>query len=183
MPKVMQKKLIELFLRAGVPFGVFMGLYWYFRLDASPVRILVLALAAGILFGGFMAGILGSWHIISVKRKASGGSEEDYNVKQSKEIEIPVSYDTAYELCIKSLEKLKKPEIVTTDYSNGIVTAKTGITWDTFGDTVSFKLTENTESTTNIVVSSEPLSYQVVDYGKNLDNVNAVLSFLEGQKV
>jgi len=176
----MQKKLIKVFFSTGVPFGVFMGIFYSLSTGIYPGALL--GLLAGIFFGGLMAGILGYWHSKSVKQKASGDSEEDYNVKQSKEIEIPVSYDKAYELCIKSLDKLKKPEITTKDYYEGIITAKTGKTWDTWGDTVSFKLTKTTNSTTNIIVSSEPTHYQVVDYGKNLGNVNNIISFLEEQK-
>lgn len=176
----MLKKLIRIFLSTGIPFGILMGFFTSLRHGMSGV---VSGLLAGAVFGGFMAGVLGYLHNRSVKQKTTDGAESDYDVKQTKEIELPVSYETAYELCIESLDKLNKAEIENKDHSQGVITAKTGKTWDTWGNTVSFVLTDKSDNVTNILVSSEPTHYQVVDYGKNLKNVNTIIAYLEERSV
>lgn len=174
----MQRKLIRIFLQTSIGFGLLMMIFDF--VVYGDINI-VSNLISGIGFGIFMTGILGYWNKKSVKRKSSADSTNDYDVKQTKEINLPVPYDKAFELCIESVNQLKKPKIKEKNYSGGVITAKTGITWDTFGDTVSFKLTE-TKDYTHIVVSSKPVFFQVVDYGKNLENVNNIVSFLEEQE-
>ena len=176
----MQGKLTRIFLQTSIFFGLLMAIFEY--IAYGDIRSGILSgLISGVLFGIIMTGIFGYWHYKSVKRKSSGGSENDFDVKQTKEIELPVSYDEAFELCIESLNQLKNPKIKNKDYSQGKITAQTGITWDTFGDTISFKLTETKDHNTHIRVSSKPVFFQIVDYGKNLENVHNIISYLEKQ--
>lgn len=174
----MQRKLIRLFLQTSIPFGLFMMIYDFIAYGISISGILS-GVISGVVFGAIMTGVIGYWHIRSVKRKSSDDYENNYNVEQIKEIDLSISYDQAFKLCIESLDQLKKAKVEDKDYSQGWIIAKTGITWDTFGDTISFKLTEQEDCNTNIVISSKPTHFQIADYGKNLDNVNKIISFLE----
>jgi len=172
----MQKKLIKMFLQTSIGFGLLMIIVDFIAYREIQI---VSNIISGIAFGVFMTGILGFWHARSVKNTSSAESEKDYDVKQTKEIELPVSYPQAFQLCIDSLSQLKNPKIKENDDSRGVIVAKTGMTWDTFGDTISFKLRKMGENQTRIVISSKPLFIQVVDYGKNLENINKILSFME----
>ncbi len=175
---MMLNKMIRLFFGFGVPFGILMGIYYSFNYDGILPGILG-GLVAGIVFGAIMAGVLGYLHVRSVKKKAGDSSNNDYDVNRSKEIELPVSYDEAYKLCIKSLDQLKKPGIKDKNYSQGLIMARTGKTWDTWGDKVLINLAESKDNKTHVRVSSKPAFLQVVDYGENLENVNNIISFLE----
>ena len=173
--------MIKIFLQTSIFFGFLMAISDF--ITHGDIRSGILSgLISGVIFGIIMTGIFGYWHYRSVKRKSLDDSINDYDVKQTKEVELPVSYDKTFELCIESLNKLKKPKIKDRDYSQGTITVKTGITWDTFGDTISFKLTEVKDHNTHIKISSKPVVFfQIVDYGKNLENVNNIVSFLEKQ--
>jgi len=177
----MRNRLVKLFLYTGPPFGLFMGIISFISLGLYAG--VLAGLISGILFGGIMTGVLGYMHVKSVKQSTSGASEDDYETRQSDEIDMPVSYDMTYELCIKSVDELKNPTIENKDYSQGRIDIKTGASWDTWGDSVSIKLIEIDENKTNIEVESQPDSHQIVDYGKNLKNVEAIVSFLKGQEV
>ncbi len=173
------KTLVRLFLYTGVPFGLLMGLFGIVNWGARPG--IVSGLIAGILFGGIMTGILGYLHIRGVERNITDDADEiNHHMKQHRNIELPMSYERAFELCIASLQEIEKAEVQSSDYSAGSITARTGTTWDSWGELISFRLTEAEGDGIRVELTSEPSTRQIVDYGKNLENANAIVAFLQG---
>jgi len=172
------RRLGKIFLFTGIPFGLVAALLatvWQ-----GPGFGLWTGLAMGVIFGGFMAAILGFLHVRSVQQKGFSGASA-YHVKQSKELVLPFSHEKAFSACLNSLKSLEKASLSHQDPSRGIIRARTGVTWDTWGDAITFQLTAtDSPNQTRIRVTSEPISSTtLVDYGKNLDNVHRILAFLE----
>jgi hypothetical protein len=171
---------LKLFLAAGIPFGIFMGIF-YILVDGLIIG-LIKGLIAGILFGGLMSLILGLLHTSSVKRMPYGKSKEAMKVHQVRNIELQLPYDKVFNLCVDSLGLIKECEIQEKDHLQGKIVAKSGTTWKSWGEIITFQLHKIDNKTTQVIVSSRPVvSTTIVDYGKNLENVERITSFLKEQ--
>lgn len=132
-----------------------------------------------IYFGGFMSLSLGFLHIKSVERMALGKSAEAMGVHHVRNVELRLPYDKAFDLCIESLSLIKKCKIRNEDRFQGRIVAKAGMTWKTWRDTISFEVRKTGNGGIQIEVSSRPaLRTTMVDYGKNLENVEKIVEFL-----
>ena len=161
----------------GIPFGLFMGIFNSFQYGTSLG--LVAGIVEGIFFGGFMSLMLGFLHSRSVKRMSLGKSEEAIGVHHVRNVELRVPYDKAFDLCIESLSLIKKCNIQNKDRSQGKIVAKAGKTWKTWGDVISFDVRRAGNDETQVEVSSRPaVRTTLVDYGKNLENIETLVGFL-----
>lgn len=162
---------LKIFLATGIAFGTFIGVFFGFQNGAYVG--LASGLIAGVLFGGAMAFILGSFPGRQVQRAG--------NVYHERILEIKTSLDKAQNLCVESLKLIKGSKIRKQDSSQGIIIAKTGLNWKTWGDVITFELRKISRNDhIQIKVSSKPvLPTTLVDYGKNRENVDTISSFLE----
>lgn len=97
-----------------------------------------------------------------------------------RKIMLHLSFDKAFDLCIESVNKIKRSKVVKEDRLNGKIDARGGITWKTFGDKIEFNLKKIDEDYTEVEFSSRPLvAYTIVDYGKNFDNVQIIEGILK----
>ena len=171
------KLYIKLFFGTGIPYGIFMGIF-FARSQNIEVAI-ISAIIAAALFGFFMSIILGTFHHIITKKIKSKSSNNKSPVHQIREINLNVPFEKAFNLCVESVAKIKKGKLLKQDKANGIIEAKAGITWKTFGDEIKFKLKKEGEQSTLVEVSSRPwVKTTLVDYGKNLENVNIIEGYL-----
>ena len=170
-------RYLKLFLATGIPFGISMGMFYSLH---GVFEGLMVGLLAGLFFGGFMSLLLGFLHTWSVKRISSGKSEEATSVHHVRSVELRLPYDKAFNLCIESLSLLKKYRIIEEDRSQGKIVAKTGMTWKSWGEVITFEVGEIGNDRTQIEVSSRPaVRTTLVDYGKNLENVKTIIFFLK----
>lgn len=173
-------RYLKLFLAMGIPFGIFMGIIY--SLQYGFPSGIVAGLFVGLFFGVFMSLILGLVHSWSVKRIPSGKSEKAMGVHHVRNVELRLPYDKAFNLCIESISLIKKCKIQKEDRSEGKIVAKAGMTWKTLGDLISFEVHKIENDRTQIVISSRPaVVTTLVDYGKNLENVERISSFLKEQ--
>lgn len=170
-------RYLKLFMAAGIPYGVITGICYSITHGISTG--IVSGLVAGILFGALMSVVLNTIHTLSVNRISYSDSKNKMGVHHLRNIELRLSYDMAFDLCIESLCRIKKCTIRKEDRSGGRLTAKAGMTWKTFGDIISFELHRTGDDRIRIQVSSRPLQQTtLVDFGKNLDNVERIVEFL-----
>lgn len=170
-------RYLKLFLATGIPFGIFMIIFNSFQHGISSG--LVTGAVEGIFFGIFMSLVLGFMHSRSVKRMSSGESDEAMGVHHVRNVELRLDYDMVFKLCIESLSRIKKCKIKNEDRSKGKLIAKAGMTWKTFGDVISFEIHKMGDDRIQVEVSSRPsLRTTLVDYGKNLENVERIVEFL-----
>ncbi|PCH68617.1 MAG: hypothetical protein COC01_03350 [Bacteroidetes bacterium] len=101
-------------------------------------------------------------------------------VHQIRKIELSLSFDEVFNLCISSLDIVTRCKIKNLDKSNGIIEASAGISWKTWGDKISIKIHKKEENLMGIEISSKPaLSTTIIDYGKNKANVEKILCHLK----
>ena len=169
---------LKIFLASGIPVGIFTAVSFSYLyginvgLSVGPV--------VGLIFGSLMFFILGILHSRAVEKIAGDISEESMGICQVRNIELQLPYDRTFDLCIKSLDLISRCRVQEEDRSQGKIIAKSSINWKTWGDTISFNISGISNENTAVKVSSRPTSWTtLVDYGKNLENVKIIVSFLE----
>ncbi len=138
----------------------------------------------GFIFG-FLIGIISmSIHIYitisSLNRMGFQVSEETLRVSHTRGFVVYLPYDMAYNLCLNSLITVQKFTVKIDDRYQGIIIARNSIWTSWIPCEISFKIRGIDYNKTEILVSSRPAHYQIVfvDYGRNLDNVYRIESFI-----
>jgi len=169
---------LKLFFASGVPYGIVMGVIY--SLCCGFFLGILAGLFSGILFGGFMSLILGFLQSWSVKRISSEKSDEVIGVHHTRTVELRLPYDRAFNLCIESLKLIKKCNVQKEDRSHGKIIAKACATWKSWGEIISFDICKIDDERTQVTVSSRPvLRTTLVDYSKNLENVESIIRFFK----
>jgi hypothetical protein len=150
-------------LRFGLPGGIANGLF--------SALIIVL--------------VLGAYHKWSVRRILGKSSEEitdeALGVEHERSIDLNMSWDKAFALCLGCLHLMGEFRIEIEDHSPSRIYAKKGTRW-TGGSEVSFSLKVISGELTHIEVSSRPTSrWTGVDFGKNLAIVERIIGYLRSQ--
>lgn len=133
-------------------------------------------LITGIMFGGTMSLILSTIHIVSTKKISFPQDQSDTSVKQTLSLDLNLSYDKAFKICLSSVDAIKRCEVTHQNYNDGIIESKAGITWKTWGDHIRFSIQKINLLKTHIEVTSKlSVSTTIVDYGKNRQNIETVV--------
>lgn len=169
---------LKIFLASGIPVGIFAAILFSFLYDINVG--LPSGLVLGLIFGFLMFFILGFLHSRAVKKIAGDIFEESISTCQIRNIVLPLPYNRTFDLCITSLTLISRCRVQVEERSQGKIIARSSINWKTWGDTISFDITGISNENTAVKVSSRPTSWlTLVDYGKNLENVKTLVSFLE----
>ena len=168
---------LKLFLAMGISFGIFMGIFYSFQFG-FPLGMGI-GMVTGIFFGGLISLILGFLHNQSVKRISSGKYKQTLSVHHTRHVKLRLPYDRVFDLCLESLTSIEKCKIQKEDRHEGRIIAKAVMTWKTWGDVILFKIQRISNDEIQVEVSSRPaLRTTLVDYGKNLENVQKIVRFL-----
>jgi len=169
---------VKILLLSGIPFGLAMGIWFSYKYGIQTG--LIGGGFAGLFFGVVMFFMLGFFHIRAVKKLTGGNADLPYGVHHVRDINLEAPYDTSFKLCISSLDLIKNCKIKEQGRSLGRIVARTGINWKTWGDTITFELGKLDSGYTHIKVLSRPTARTtLVDYGKNLENIKTIVSFLK----
>ena len=77
------------------------------------------------------------------------------------------------------LRKRQKYKVKTKDSLGGRINAKAGMSWKTWGEIITFSVNKKDENVMQIEISSRPsVRTTLVDYGKNIANVNSIVNYL-----
>lgn len=169
---------------SGLLFGFFAPLL-IFPIYRSFFTSLIVSLVIGLSFGLsiLLANLI---HIKRIERKY-GKSPEFLKSHQTKELELPIPYDKAFDLCLEAVKSFKRVEIKEMNKHLGRIVAlkQTKIPLDWHRDIITIKLIHVDNNRTHIRISSKPFpdppSEYYVDYGSNLENVNMILEYLNDQ--
>lgn len=160
---------VKIFIYTAIPFGIIMGLFY----SCSGI-------ASGILFGAIMSFVLGTIHKKSLEKTLSPKNVSDSGVKHTVNVDLKLSYDKAFKICLSSISAIKKSKVIQQNYYDGIIEAKAGMTWKSWGDIISFNIQKTNSLNTCVEVTSKPsLSTTVVDYGKNMENIEIIDNYLK----
>jgi hypothetical protein len=136
----------------------------------------------GLYFGlvtGVISAVLGSVAIdICLNIKYSDGTLIP-SINQQLDLELDESYDRVFELCKSSINSIRRSKIITSDSQSGKIVARIGISFYSWGESISFDVSEIRENSMNVVITSKPiLITQVFDSGKNYENIKSIRKFL-----
>ncbi|MCD6217653.1 hypothetical protein J7L05_07310 [bacterium] len=95
------------------------------------------------------------------------------------------SFDVVLRLCIESLNEINNCYVFKKDVANGLILARTDISWKTLGERIEIKLEKHNSDLVEVIISSAPLrinSFSHIDYGKNHENTDIIYSYLNERR-
>lgn len=172
--KAIIKLYIKTFLLTAIPYYIFMTL---FGLADDNQTIIWKNMLASLFFGIFMSLILVSFHWYKLKKDGVENiTDDNVGVNQTRIIETKLNKN-------ELIHKLKSDPIIgkikMTEIENGVL-FKTGMTMKSWGEEIKIILISNNESNFEYQITSNPkLKTTIVDYGKNLENINKIESIIK----
>lgn len=150
-------------------------------LQGDAPNAVLKGIIAGLVFGTLLSCLLISLHTSLSRNVVTDSVNHDFGMFQTRRIEIPLAFEDAYSLCLQSLKTIKRCSIQSESPDEGTIKARAGINWKTWGDNVLIELVKG-EGSTIVEISSRPSARStLVDFGKNLDNVERIKRFLLDQ--
>ena len=130
-----------------------------------------------LIFGGIMALVLGTIHIISLRMSGKSRlGDQDLSVKQNKSIATFLTKEQIKDLLTHD-RYFSKSEIQETD--EGLL-VRTGVSWKSWGETIQIVIVSSGEHQNIIEIKSKPaLGTTLVDYGKNAKNISKIIELIE----
>jgi len=168
------KLYLKTFLISGIPFGLIMSILGF----TSGVLVMILIFfMSTFIFGGLMSLIIVSFHRYKLKKKGVKKiTTENIGVSHTRNIKSRINKIELIEILKNDsiFGKMKMKEI-----ENGIH-LKTEMTRESWGENIKIILQSNNNSEFEYLVSSSPkIKTTIIDYGKNLENVNLVENILK----
>lgn len=106
--------------------------------------------------------------------------EKDFVLPQKRETFLLCSYDEAFDLCLESISRLRKGKIKIVDKEKGFIKAKTGMSWNSWGNVIELKLKQLTENLTEIEIFAKPISgATLIDNGEGLRAIEILQSIFD----
>jgi hypothetical protein len=167
--KPITKLYFKTFLLTGIPFGLIM-----LGIDLAHGDRIILwkYLFMTFFFGITMSLILVSFHRYRLKKNGIQEITNDI---------VGVNQSRILKTCLNKtdlINKLKNDPIIgkmkMTEIKNGIL-LKSGVTWKSWGEEIKIILKTDNETEFEYQISSNPkLKTTIVDFGKNLENINRI---------
>lgn len=171
----------RIFLYFGVPLGFLLGVIEGYSHGFQ--RGLIWGIATGAFYGLGMALYFGISQKRSVKRQGFEITEDALNVRQTRILFLSQPYDEVFENCIRALETIEKSEVKSADPSTGKIEATIGGGWNNFAQKITIEIAGSEADLTGVVILSRPkMQTAMIDYGKNLENVETIANFLRERK-
>jgi hypothetical protein len=167
--KPITKLYLKAFLVTGIPYGLIMLGFDLFDGDGFRLWKFLFLI---FFFGTTMSITLVSFHKNRLKKNGIKElTDKNLGVNQTKSLKSELSK-------IELIEKLKLDPIIgkmkMNETEKGIV-LKTGVTWKSWGEEIKIILKSIKDKEFEYEISSNPrLKTTLVDYGKNLQNVNKI---------
>jgi|AGTN01.1.fsa_nt_gi hypothetical protein len=164
----------KIFLMSAVPFFVMFCTFYYFRYGFPDCAIA--ALLQALAYGGVM--VVLQWSSIRQQKKDRKGRISASSI-QFTEINLPSPYTETFENCVRALGTIKNCKPVIVDQRGGTIEARVRSTLMEEGQEVLLVASRSDNDGTCVIVWSESLLGMTVDMGRNLANVNTIVSFLQ----
>ena len=163
---------LRIFLVTGGAFGLLVGLL-VLVVTRQPAPAAAVAGGAGLVFGGVMALVLGTVDAVSDRGRGRGDA-----VGPRQEATVPVTPGPDLpDRVVTTLTSLPA-SLTERDDAAGRFTARTRMTWKSFGEVVTVQLADDSGRTNARITSRPVVRPTIVDYGKGRSNVRAVADAL-----
>ena len=165
-------------LAMGGPMTLFMVIV-FTCLGSSSDEVLYFGTLTFVIFGGL--GLVFSFiQVILNRRIQPDKPEEAQKVRHVREIELQLPYNDAFNVCCESLASIQCCAIEKKDLSQGKIVAKAGTSLRSWGEVITFDIEQVDAWRTRVRVSSRsPLRTTIIDWGKNLENVQKIAQYLK----
>jgi hypothetical protein len=164
------KKFTQAIIRAGVPFGLAMGVFFCLQTRQPGAMV-------GGVVGGIVSGLLFGVAIAMYQRRGErrlrklGVSAGDMRPAQERTIALPADANAAMKKAKNALAVIRKIQSDSISENGNQVTARTGITWQSFGERISVEV-QPTVAGSSVRISSRPkVATTTMDGGKGRENV------------
>jgi hypothetical protein len=160
-------------LQTGASFGVAMAVFAYFR--TGRIAPALINAAGGIIFGAVMA-----WFSSRGKRRLRAKGIEAINLEpeQLRRVIYPGPAREACEATKEALKLVRKIESVKEAPTSLSLRAKTGFTFESFGENIVAEFSPTTAGTI-IEISSKPRIFGTeMDMGRGVENVETIVKCL-----
>ena len=178
----MLKCYARIFLITGTLFclGIFFSDLAFMTLRPALVN----AITSGLLFGLGMTAVMGTLHIIRARKAAGADREGDiYAVRQRAELRTGLPYDRLFAVVGHYFSEVAGFTITEKNHEAGVISARSKLTFRTFGSKITATLRKDGESATLLTLTSGPLlGTTLADYGENLKIVREALDFLRASE-
>lgn len=160
---------LKTFAWMGIPFGLMMAGMDMVETHTFPVWKFI---AHSLFLGIAMSGTFVTFHIYRVRQQGvKEPTAESLTVRQKRTIISTVAKS-------EFLQRLKNDPVLKTmkwQESGDGFSLRSGVTWKSWGERVVVAITPIGENQYEYVVSSSPrIPTTIIDYGKNLENVNRI---------
>ncbi|WP_027340627.1 hypothetical protein [Halonatronum saccharophilum] len=101
-------------------------------------------------------------------------------VNYSEKLKVDNNLKEAFQLSLNSLEQIKKSKIIEANKKKGVIKAKVGLSWESFGEQIKISIKNVNSNRVEINISSKPSWEETkVDYNKNYNNVKKISTYLK----
>jgi hypothetical protein len=134
---------------------------------------------------GFVVGSLFGFGMLAyndykVKKLSPKDVEKALEVRPVRKVVLFTNFDKAFDLCLESVGVLRRGKVKKSNRENGLIVARMGMNWNTFGSKFTYKLKTLTDLTTEIEIEAKPIvSGTKVDYGENYQAIENLVEFLD----
>jgi hypothetical protein len=168
---------IRRFVLTAVTMGGAYAVLLYLALAAGGSSVSPGFLAiSGACFGFLMSAVFTSAAWLTVRKR---GTDLAARVRQVREVSVPGSRAEALNLCADATRSVGRVKVRLVDPTTGVVEARKGLTWKTFGDAVRIRIVAGDDREQRVRIESRPVvPTTLVDYGSNYDTVTAITDYL-----
>jgi hypothetical protein len=174
----MDNMKISRYIKFPLIFGLFMVLWSFLSLSPASLKQTLSFFVYGAVFGIGMQ-LYSDYKVRKIKPDAE---EKDFTPLQNRQVVLLCDYGRAFDLCLESVEILERSKIKTVNKEKGFIKAKTGITWNSWGNIIEFRLRQITEFATEIEILTRPtLKTVTLDNGRALQEIETLTEFFESK--
>jgi hypothetical protein len=173
--------ILKFYLKVFAILGLLVGFTTFISFSNifSLMDKIIYGLILGIIYAAFMSIFVCTLHIITIKLLGFPLTEETIKVRHKRNTLVKLTFNQTYDLCINSLSVIRSCKITRKDKSKGIIIAKTAINLKTWSDTITFNIIAKNNATNIEIESKPPMPTAMIDWGKNLDNVEKIVAYLK----
>ena len=166
------KQYVKMFLLFGIIYGC---ISWIMDFLVGDSTVIPVYLFSSVFFGAAMSLTLVTYQRYRLKKDGVEDlNDSNLKVNQSKKIILELSIDEIMSK-LKTDSELAKMGIKKTDDE---IVIKTGITWRSWGEVIRIIRNQNSNGSEYTVQSSSKVKATLIDYGKNLHNVERICKLI-----
>lgn len=171
-------KYIRIFFLSALFFGVWMGIVYSFQFGNTYIA-LTSAAVAGIVFGLIMAAFS---YFSDQRLQKKGIDTSNTSPRQSRKISVYGTTSEIMSVCERAILSTNRAAIKQKDLIAGNITAKTKMSWKSFGENIKISTQNLADNKTLIEIKSSPfIPTTMIDYGKGLENVETIVSYIKSE--